>query len=203
MVRLNLGCGPNVITDWVNVDYAFGAKLAKYKLFKILNKKYHLIGCDWNPDIFIHNLTKKFPWVDNSVDIIYSSHTLEHLSKNEGIFFISECYRVLKGNGVIRIIVPDLLEIINQYREGKIAANDVLEELGVLTIEKNNINIRSLIKIIISTPHKCMYDCDTLLNIMKSSGFKAQEKKAFDSVIKDISKIEIITADFVRLITSI
>jgi predicted SAM-dependent methyltransferase len=61
------------------------------------------------------NITKKFPFQDNSVDAIYSSHTLEHLTYDEGGFVFRECFRVLKANGVIRIIVPDLYQLVNSY----------------------------------------------------------------------------------------
>ena len=91
-MKLNLGCGPQVTEGWVNVDYALGARLMKIPLFRIINKKVKLFKLDWNDKIYIHDLTKKFPWNDSTIDVIYSSHTLEHLSKNQGQRFLAECY---------------------------------------------------------------------------------------------------------------
>jgi len=106
-VKLNLGCGFHTPEGWINVDYALGARLAKYRLFRLINNKVKLFQGAWGQDIFIHNLTKRFPWSDCSVHTIYSSHTLEHLSKDHGLFFLQECQRVLMKQGIVRIIIPD------------------------------------------------------------------------------------------------
>jgi predicted SAM-dependent methyltransferase len=41
---------------------------------------------------------------------------------------------VLKPNGIIRIIVPDLKATINKYMQGEIPADEVLDELYVAMI---------------------------------------------------------------------
>ena len=107
-MKLNLGCGSQVPAGWVNVDYALGAQFMKIPFFRAFNRKVKLFNLDWNEKIYLHDLTKKFPWTDSSIDIIYSSHTLEHFSKQDGKRFLSECHRVLRENGIIRIVVPDL-----------------------------------------------------------------------------------------------
>jgi predicted SAM-dependent methyltransferase len=84
MLKLNLGCGSHVPSGWVNVDYALGAWVAKLPSLFSNHKKFKIINFDWSDNILLHDLRKKFPWKDNSVDAIYSSHTLEHLSKAEG-----------------------------------------------------------------------------------------------------------------------
>ncbi len=52
----------------------------------------------------------KWPFEDNSVDEVHSSHFLEHLTnfndKWERIHFFNEMYRVLKHGGKATIIVP-------------------------------------------------------------------------------------------------
>ena len=47
--------------------------------------------------------------------IFFSENTFEHLSHEEVEKAISECYRILKSDGVIRIIVPDLSKFIHNY----------------------------------------------------------------------------------------
>jgi predicted SAM-dependent methyltransferase len=44
---------------------------------------------------------------DNTFDFIYTEHVLEHFFLNEAFDLLGECYRILKPNGVIRIVVPD------------------------------------------------------------------------------------------------
>jgi len=107
-MKLNLGCGSQVVAGWTNVDWAPGARLAKLPLFKAINRKLRFFRADWHKDIVLHDLTRPFPWPEESVDVVYSSHTLEHPSKEEGLKFLKECHRVLRRGGIIRILVPDL-----------------------------------------------------------------------------------------------
>jgi len=79
-VKLNLGCGAQVVDGWINVDYGLGARMANIPWFKLINRRLHLFDMDWDPRIFIHDLRRPFPWNNESVDVIYSSHTLEHFS---------------------------------------------------------------------------------------------------------------------------
>jgi predicted SAM-dependent methyltransferase len=132
ITKLNLGCGSQVPDGWINVDYALGARFAKIPFFRALNKKLRLFETDWNDKIYIHNLSKRFPWADSTMDVVYSSHTLEHFSREDGRRFLAECHRVLRKNGIIRIVVPDLRYDVVEYIEGRTNAEDFVEKLNVL-----------------------------------------------------------------------
>ncbi len=72
------------------------------------NRKYaNAIGIDRIPipcvDI-VSDLNNKLPVKDNSVDLIYSYHFLEHA--NDIVFIVEEIYRVAKPNAIIKIRVP-------------------------------------------------------------------------------------------------
>lgn len=92
MKLLNLGCGSRFHKDWVNVNITATAK-----------------------GIIAYNLLRGIPFDNNSFDVVYHSHFLEHLSKTDGFNLIKECYRVLKPGGIIRIATPDLEQIIKNY----------------------------------------------------------------------------------------
>ncbi|MBP5973257.1 methyltransferase domain-containing protein [Brasilonema sp. CT11] len=190
MLKLNLGCGSHIPSGWVNVDYALGAWIAKLPVLSIINKKFKIINFDWSDKIFMHDLRKKFPWEDNSVDVVYSSHTLEHLSKTEGQHFLKECHRVLKPNGIIRIIVPDLRYIVNKYTQGEIAADEMLDELYVSYDSPRDGALKRRLAPFIRFPHKCMYDTPALLRIMSEIGFEVASRQAFESEIEDVRAIE-------------
>jgi hypothetical protein len=72
-LRLDLGAGVNKREGFIGVD--------------ILK----LPGVD-----MVVDLTKKWPWKDNSVDEVHMSHTLEHFTQEERIHVMNEMYRVLK-----------------------------------------------------------------------------------------------------------
>ncbi len=92
MKLVNLGCGQKYHKDWINIDFVSNSE-----------------------DVIQHNLLDGIPINDNEVDLVYHSHVLEHFSKERGDYFIKECYRILKVNGVIRIAVPDLETIVKEY----------------------------------------------------------------------------------------
>jgi len=59
------------------------------------------------------------PFQDNSVDIIYTSHTLEHIYVQDLPFVLSEFYRVLKPKiGLLRIVIPDINKACKAYVNG-------------------------------------------------------------------------------------
>jgi predicted SAM-dependent methyltransferase len=89
---LNLGCGSRCHPDWINVDSRPSA-----------------------PGVLVHDLSEGIPFADESVDVVYHSHLLEHLTKKHAVRFMKECFRVLKRGGIIRIVVPDLEIIATQY----------------------------------------------------------------------------------------
>jgi len=85
-MKFNLGCGPKKKKGFINVDVR------------------PLPEVD-----FIWNLTEfPWPWEDNSIEVIVSEETLEHLPwrKQDQIFL--EIYRVLEPGGTVFIQVPDI-----------------------------------------------------------------------------------------------
>lgn len=188
-MKLNLGCGSQTPDGWINVDYALGARLMKVPLFGILNKYLKLFNLDWDKKIFLHDLEKTLPWADSSIDAVYSSHTLEHFSKESGRKILSESYRVLRKGGIVRIIVPDLQSCITEYLEGRVKAEDFTDSLGVLFINRKGY-VKNKLAPFIQFPHKCMYDSSSLVRILTDIGFDAEVKPAFGSEIDDINIIE-------------
>jgi len=188
VIRLNLGCGPKRIDGWINVDYAIAARLAKYPIVgPVLSR---LFRNNWHPEIVIADLRKSFVWEDNSVDVVYSSHTLEHFSKLEGTEFLSECHRVVKPGGIIRIVVPDLQVLVKDYISGRLAADDFVDELDVLFVSDGSA-LRRLLAPYLQFPHRCMYNTVSLLRVMDEIGFNTEPKSPFEGAIVDVEKIEL------------
>lgn len=83
--RLDLGCGPHPKEGFTGVDQiAFP-------------------GVDIELDLRQY----PWPWKDNSVDEVHSSHFVEHLTGKERVPFFNELYRVLKPGAKATIICPN------------------------------------------------------------------------------------------------
>lgn len=89
---LNLGCGQRYHKDWTNVDFFSN-----------------------NINVLSINLLKGIPFPDASFDVVYHSHLLEHIPRNNSLPFLKECSRVLKPGGIIRVVVPDLENLVKEY----------------------------------------------------------------------------------------
>jgi len=119
---LNLGCGTKMDWGWNNLDFSLYVRLARHKaLARILKKirllsepRYHILqGID--PEMICWDLSKGIPFESNTFDVVYNSHLLEHIKRALVPSFLKECHRVLKPNGVVRIVVPDLAVVGNLY----------------------------------------------------------------------------------------
>ena len=66
-------------------------------------------------DVRVDLCQQLIPLKSNSVDLIYCSHTLEHIFKDKIESVLCEFYRILKPNGTLRIVVPDLEKISQAY----------------------------------------------------------------------------------------
>src|SRR5579871_2098668 len=82
---LNVGCGSYFDRRWTNIDIY-----------------------STSPEVIQHDITQGLPFSDRSFDVVYHSHILEHLDRESGASLMRECYRVLKPNGILRVVVPDL-----------------------------------------------------------------------------------------------
>ncbi len=122
--KLNLGCGSIRPEGWDNNDSSLNAFfLQKYKLLKFLIQKiFNLKGYD-STNVKYMNLNKKWIYNSNSVEVVYASHLFEHLNKNSAKLFLTEAHRVLKINGRLRLVGPDLLQHTKDFLHQSEARN--------------------------------------------------------------------------------
>ena len=94
--KLHLGCGRNMIDGWLNSDFI-----------------------PLRDDVLFLDVTNRFPFENDTFDYIFCEHMIEHISYADGFTMLSECQRVLKNNGKIRISTPDLEFLIDMYQDNK------------------------------------------------------------------------------------
>jgi predicted SAM-dependent methyltransferase len=83
--RLNLGCGHNILPEWLNVDLEGGR----------------------HGSVFM-DASRDWPIANNAFDAILCEHLVEHLPKQSGKHILLEASRVLKPKGQIRVVTPDI-----------------------------------------------------------------------------------------------
>ena len=119
---INLGCGTRMHWAWNNIDFSPYARLVHHmgvanilRSVGFLSEKRFQRLLRVDPQILFWDLRKGIPFNDNTFDVVYHSHFLEHLDKTDAPVFLKECHRILKWNGIIRIVLPDFQSLINQY----------------------------------------------------------------------------------------
>ncbi len=188
MLKLNLGCGLRTPDGWLNADYWIGARLRKTPVLGFLTKPF--FKADWNDSVVLQDLTAKWQWSDNTVDVVYSSHTIEHLWREDGEHFMAEAFRVLKPGGVLRVIVPDLNRFVERYLQGEFKSTEFVKKLSVIPFSRNDSWYARMFSSYFRFPHKCMYDLDDMKALIENAGFEITSTSAENSAIEDLENIE-------------
>jgi hypothetical protein len=149
-IMLHLGCGNIKLPNFINIDCRYLPSVDRIENIKYL-RSFDL----------------------NSVDMIYSSHVLEHFSRHDYKHILSRWFELLKSGGVLRIAVPDFESIVNRY----IKTKDLEELIGLLyggQDYKENF-------------HHYIWDFNLLEKDLKNIGFK--EIKKYNSLNTEYSNI--------------
>lgn len=143
---------------WTNIDVIDLSEYARLNQYKFFRK----------------DILEGLPFDANSVDLIYSSHMIEHFNYAQGKAFLRECKRVMKPGAVMRLIMPDAESLIDRYKAGNMLfldeANDGAAEIGH--------EIAKLWSFLFSG-HQAAYDYKTIEKVAKEVGFSQCEKKLF------------------------
>jgi SAM-dependent methyltransferase len=187
-VRVNLGSSLVVADGWLHIDGSLSALLAGAP-DPVLKLSYRFSTVQqWysqseyldilNHHIFIfHNLAYGIPLSDDSVELIYTSHLLEHLFRDDAIQLLSECWRVLKSGGRIRICVPDLAHVMALYNLG--------QKRKALSYFFADSHVGALGR------HQYLYDFETLNELLTSTRFAQITRCAFrEGAMPDIALLD-------------
>lgn len=93
--KVHLGCGPHVLPGWANLDL------------------------DGPPGTVRVDLAHRLPFADRSVELVFSEHFIEHVTRERGVKILRECVRILRPGGVLRISTPDLRVLVEEYLAGR------------------------------------------------------------------------------------
>lgn len=95
--KLNLGSGSHILEDYVNVDHR------------------EIKGVDLVADI------RHLPFEDGTMEEIFLSHVFEHFTELQARDMVKYWYGLLKTGGMLRIIVPDIENMVLRFADGSIS----------------------------------------------------------------------------------
>jgi predicted SAM-dependent methyltransferase len=102
-------------------------------------------------DVYM-DVTKSLPIPDDSVDIVYSEEVIEHVNRENGRRMLSECFRVLKPGGTLRLTTPSL----DYFAKRALMTPKGCEEIN---------------SIFYGHGHRCIYTETVLREALQATGF--------------------------------
>ena len=160
-LKLHLGSGGHAIAGWVNLDV-------------------HPAPLCWN----VH---WGLPFADGAATHVFVSHLFEHLFfPHDAMAFLVELKRVLAPGGCVRIVVPDVAQLIDAYQRGdraffaqRAAHWQGARGDGPLLAQFLNYAGAGPDPGYLFEAHKFGYDFDTLAHLLREAGFEGIVRSAY------------------------
>jgi predicted SAM-dependent methyltransferase len=99
---------------------------------------------------YVQSIDKLPQFLNDTVDLIYASHCLEHFSYTQTKSVLNEWYRVLKKGAVLRLSVPDFDKLVEIYKVHDRDPDVILPQLMGGQNNKYNFHLTALNKLNLS-----------------------------------------------------
>lgn len=138
-IDLGAGCRKNIISpEFLGVDRFRFSNIGAFKVWDLRSIP--------------------LPFMSDSAKYIYCSHVIEHLGYADGRKLLSECYRILEVDGVLRLVFPDLDKYL------AIAASDGGKYFPCSAI--------TIWKLCCTSGHVSVWNSSLMLQILEAIGFQ-------------------------------
>ena len=177
-MRVNVGCGATPTNGWVNFDNSLTIRLARWpgvtRMLETLSVsngqagRWGRIGSD--SGIRFADAAVRIPCADQSVEVVYSSHMIEHLDRSGAQAFLAEAKRVLQSGGIIRLAAPDLAQLVQGYLATG-DADDFVARTHMGLDRPVGMASRMKLALVGTRHHLWMYDGASLARLLADAGF--------------------------------
>jgi predicted SAM-dependent methyltransferase len=149
---LQLGTGANAIPGWLNTDTYDEAR---------------------DGSVVYLDACRRFPLPDASFDAVFSEHLIEHLTYRQGLRCLSECRRVLRPGGRIRVATPALDRVLALYTDASGVERRYVEWATARHVRVADGALPGFVvnDLMRNWGHRFLYDAETLGRALKRTGF--------------------------------
>jgi SAM-dependent methyltransferase len=177
---LNVGSGPAAAAGWINMDGSWQARLARHPwAARIVTAVLGVEVGHWPAAVRYRNVKRGLGYGEGSVAVVYASHLIEHLHRDEALGLLREARKTLKPGGVCRVVVPDVAAIVGWYlahqqepaAQKKQASSDLLMGMMLLRRERRRSGLLGFVRQWTDLhEHKWMYDQEGLVALFVEAG---------------------------------
>lgn len=182
-------CGPE---NWRNFDSSPMLRLQRTPLLNLLPIARK--GAPYPKTVIYGDVVKGLPVATGSADLVYCSHTLEHLALEDCRTALRESLRMLKPRGIFRAVMPDLRYLCSSYVSAAVtdpaAAGKFMlgSNLGLVRRPRGLSRVRQLFS---RDAHLWMWDYAAIEFELMQAGFAQVRKATFgDSRHTSFSDVE-------------
>lgn len=208
-IKLNVGCGLDTAPGYENLDNSLSLDIQRNLFLRAIAKIIERISGQrlytrFPEDVRKWDLTRGLPYVSGSVEVVCSSHTLEHLPREEAEAFLHESYRALAPGGVLRLAVPDLerkardyLKLIERAGTGEQVPSPADEFMrSTLLGVESRLRLRTPVGIYRALfarhVHQWMWDAPSLIALIQEAGFREVHQRGFhESRILEVGLLDL------------
>jgi len=179
------GCGMSAPGGWRNFD---ASPTLRFERLPLLGQLYTRNGRRFPANVEYGDIVRGLPLADDSCDAVYCSHVLEHLALEDFRVALRNTHRVLKHDGVFRLVLPDLYQCASSYLASSApdAASAFLRE-ACLGQEKRPRSLRDLaVSLWGNSPHLWMWDYKSIVPELERAGFVAVRRASFGDSADDM-----------------
>lgn len=176
------GCGLSAPQNWLNFDVSPTLRLQKLPFVgKLISP---MLNVQFPKNVKYGDIIKGLPIKENSVDGIFCSHTLEHLSLDDLRVALKNTMKVMKHDSIFRMVLPDLEFYAKKYIEclnsGETTASHDFMFDTMLGIKSRPKGIRELLSNSFGNSHHLwMWDYLSLSMELRDLGFKEIRRCSF------------------------
>lgn len=191
MNKIQYGCGLSAPEGWTNYDSSLTLKLQKIPVFGRAVPAGPFGRFPSN--VVVGDIVKGLPEKEESVDLVYCSHVLEHLTLGEFREALRNTYKILKPAGTFRFVLPDLEAKAKAYLQSDSPkAIHAFMNDTYLGKESRSTSLKGKLRDLFrNDQHLWMWDYKSMKEELVDAGFTEIRRAYFgDSGIQDFKEVE-------------
>jgi predicted SAM-dependent methyltransferase len=130
------------------------------------------------------DITRKLPFDDGTVDVIFSSHLVEHIYHRQFKKYLKDTFRILKKDGKQIVVTPSLEKLCLSLYRNESGEKEMLYKTHQGRISEYPLTPAMVINAMthINYGHKFLYDYETMQTLGLDAGYGAVQKVEYNEI---------------------
>jgi predicted SAM-dependent methyltransferase len=173
---VHYGCGFCAPDSWRNFD---ASPTLRFERLPVLGRLYTKNDRRFPANVEYGDIIRGLPVRSESCRAVYCSHVLEHLALEDFRSALRNTYRMLRPNGLFRLVVPDLEVLAKEYVDSAdTMASHRFMEASKLGRKHRRRDLIGMVYTYFKSEHLWMWDFKALRHELQAAGFRDVRRAA-------------------------